>query len=142
MNGFDENFSQFFAISQLQPSRKSNCVILRLRPTPRKMNCVSCEIVIFSQSEFAIFAILQPYSRIILSSICILWTWTQREKLFIWCSFNTACTCEKSRIWKRATIVDRSRNSLEVSFCSSSNIYGSEMLFVEYPTLIYHLKCW
>jgi len=36
--------------------------------------------------------------------------------------------------------VDRSRNSLEVSFCSSSNIYGSEMFFVEYPTLIYHLS--
>ena len=36
--------------------------------------------------------------------------------------------------------MDRSRNSLEVSFCFSSNIYGSEMFFVEYPTLIYHLS--
>ena len=26
--------------------RKSNCVMLRLRPTLRKMNCVSCEIAI------------------------------------------------------------------------------------------------
>ena len=43
-----------FAISQLWPSRKLNCLMLRLRPALRKMNCVSCEIAIFSQSQFAI----------------------------------------------------------------------------------------
>ena len=31
--------SQFFAISHLRPSRKTNCVMLRLRPAHRKMNC-------------------------------------------------------------------------------------------------------
>ena len=45
-----------------------NCVMLRLRPALRKMNCVSCEIAIFSQSQFAILqirnfseSVLQPY---------------------------------------------------------------------------------
>ena len=64
---FEKSFADF-AISQLRPSRKSNCVMLRLRPALRKMNCVSCEIAIFSQSQFAILqirnfseSVLQPY---------------------------------------------------------------------------------
>ena len=44
MNGFDENFSQ------LQLSRKSNCYMLRLRATLRKINYVSCEIVFFTMA--------------------------------------------------------------------------------------------
>ena len=62
--------SQFFAISQLRSSRKSNCVMLRLRPVLWKMNCVFCEIAIFSQSQFAISqnrnfsqSILQPWMK-------------------------------------------------------------------------------
>ena len=67
--------SQFFAISQLRPSGKLNCVMLRLRPALRKMNYISCEIAIFSQSQFRKFAIfsqsiLQPWNgRPLLESI-------------------------------------------------------------------------
>ena len=67
---FFSPISQFFAISQLRPSRKSNCVVLRLRLALKKLNCVICEIVFFSQSQFAISqssqfsqSILQPWYR-------------------------------------------------------------------------------
>ena len=52
-------------LSQLRPSEKSNCVMLRLRPTLKKLNCVICEIVFFffAISQLTQFSqsILQPW---------------------------------------------------------------------------------
>ena len=45
-------FSDFTIKDSNGPSRKSNCVVLWLRPTLKKLNCVICEIVFFSQSQF------------------------------------------------------------------------------------------
>ena len=67
--------------------------MLRLQPVLRKMNCVSCKIAIFSQSQSAISqirnfsqSILQPCSVPWNYENCLLWKFIS-EKIY-WLSFN------------------------------------------------------